>query len=71
MTHLVKTDIQHIFRDESSGALINKNNPELNAYKQKKVQIRKMKKMETQIEMLEKRIEMLVDDIKQLQQQVL
>jgi hypothetical protein len=48
-----KTEIPGLYKDESSGALINKNNEALHQYKKHKERDRKMKELEARIKRLE------------------
>lgn len=55
----IKTDIAGVYKDSSSGGLINKDNSALSAYKKQKEVLRRFKALENKIEELEHKIDVL------------
>jgi len=53
---LVQTDVPGLFKEISSGGLINKNNDALAQYKKQKQKDRKIQELEKRIEMIEFRL---------------
>jgi hypothetical protein len=62
-----KTEIPGIFRDES-GALINKDNKSLLMYKKKKEDLKRLSKIENDLEILSSDIKVIKEMIKEIQQ---
>lgn len=50
----IRTEIPGLYKDETTGAIINKNNDGLSQYKRRKLQDRKIIELEKRIETLEK-----------------
>lgn len=56
MSELIKTELQGLFRDKSSGALVNRDGTGLDSYKKAKQRNRRISHLEKRFEMLEKKV---------------
>lgn len=59
---IIKTDKEHLYKDQKTGALINKNISELQRYKTQKKQFNEIKKIIQRLEDVEKKLESLCNN---------
>ena len=57
---MIKTDIPGLYRDERSGAVINKDNAALASYKAKKRQVEEMKMLKNRVDNIEGKIDQIL-----------
>lgn len=56
---MIKTDVNGLYKDEASGAVLNKDRSALTAYKQKKKQIQEFNTLKARVDELENRVRWL------------